>query len=178
MIKFVPGSLFFKNQQKEKVYVNMKKFIESYWRILPNFSWSNLILRIPLAAVFLQQGLGKLPFNAEMAAGFGLPNFVWWVVIIGEISSGAGILFGGLLSLERLRNIPLLAALGDMITRFSGIVMCCITTGVIWITKPESFWAVIWYDNLHLFLWVGGLYFALRGNWVVAFDKKSSEFKR
>ena len=54
--------------------------------------------------------------------------------------------------------------LGDLITRFSGFTIGCITTGVIWITKPESFIDVILYDNLHVFLWVGGLFFALRGS--------------
>ena len=54
--------------------------------------------------------------------------------------------------------------IGDLITRFSGFTIGCITTGVIWITKPESFMDVILYDNLHVFLWVGGLFFALRGS--------------
>ena len=51
-----------------------------------------------------------------------------------------------------------------MLSRFSGITMCSITTGVIWISEPESLMEVLLYDNLHVFLWVGGLYFALRGN--------------
>lgn len=151
----------------------MKTFIDRYWQILPTFDWSNLLLRIPLAAVFLQQGLSKLPFSADMAAGFGLSNPIWWFVIISEIAAGAGLLVGGVMSLDRLRDTPLVAALGDMLTRFSGIVMCSIATGVIWTTKPESLWGVILYDNLHVFLWVGGLYFALRGNWAVAIDKKN-----
>ena len=54
--------------------------------------------------------------------------------------------------------------LGDFVTRFSGITMTCIATGVIWIGQPESFTDVILYDNLHVLLWVGGLFFALRGN--------------
>ena len=37
-------------------------------------------------------------------------------------------------------------------------------TGVIWIGEPESIMDVILYDNLHVLLWVGALYFALRGN--------------
>ena len=53
---------------------------------------------------------------------------------------------------------------GDMITRFSGITMCCIMTGVIWVGEPESLTDVLLYDNLHVLLWVGGLFFALRGN--------------
>ena len=57
-----------------------------------------------------------------------------------------------------------LSALGDLITRFSGFTIGCITTGVIWISKPESLIDVLLYDNLHVFLWVGGLYFALKGS--------------
>ena len=53
---------------------------------------------------------------------------------------------------------------GDILTRFSGITICCIMTGVIWVAQPESLMEVILYDNLHVLLWVGGLFFALRGN--------------
>ena len=53
---------------------------------------------------------------------------------------------------------------GDLITRFSGITMTCIATGVIWILSPASLWDVIYNDYLHVSLYVGGLYFALRGN--------------
>ena len=36
-------------------------------------------------------------------------------------------------------------------------------TGVIWVGEPESLLDVLLYDNLHVLLWVGGLFFALRG---------------
>jgi putative oxidoreductase len=53
--------------------------------------------------------------------------------------------------------------------------MCCVVTGVIWVViKPESLIQFILNDYLHLSLWVGGLYFALRGNWAVAVQKKST----
>ena len=63
-----------------------------------------------------------------------------------------------------MRYINLWDWVGDMITRFSGVTLCCIMTGVIWIGEPESFMDVILYDNLHVLLWVGALFFALRGN--------------
>ena len=53
---------------------------------------------------------------------------------------------------------------GDLLTRFCGITICSIMTGVIWVGEPASFWDVILYDNFHVLLWVGGLFFALRGN--------------
>ena len=36
--------------------------------------------------------------------------------------------------------------------------------GLIWIMMPSSFMDVILKDYLHVSLYVGGLYFALRGN--------------
>ncbi len=111
-----------------------------------------------MAIVFLQQGISKWPIDLESAQSFELPLLVWTFVVLGEIGAGVGLLVGGLFTKKFLWE------LGDVITRFSGITMCCIMTGVIWIGQPESFWDVILYDNLHVLLWVGALYFALRGN--------------
>ena len=85
---------------------------------------------------------------------------VWWFVAYGELGAGLGLILGGLFLLKKNSY----DWIGDLITRFSGFTIGCITTGVIWITKPESFIDVILYDNLHVFLWVGGLFFALRGS--------------
>ena len=125
---------------------------------IPEFCMSHWLIRIPLAIIFLQQGLSKLPFSADDAASFDLPVLVWTFVVLGEIGAGAGLLIGGLFPKKFLWE------LGDLITRFSGITICSIMTGVIWVGQPESFLDVLLYDNLHVLLWVGGLFFALRGN--------------
>ena len=57
-----------------------------------------------------------------------------------------------------------LIELQDIITHFNGITILSIMKGVIWIGQPDSFMNVILYDNLYVLLWVGGLFFALRGN--------------
>lgn len=146
--------------------------IKTYWRSLPDFDWSHILLRIPLAVVFIQQGLNKMPFDPAGGAGFGLGELTWWFVVYGELLAGIGLLIGGVMALHRIRDLPFVAELGDILTRFSGIVMCCVMTGVIWVVmKPDSLTAVL-NDAFHLFLWVGGLYFALRGNWAVAARKK------
>ena len=132
----------------------MKKLINK----IPEFCMSHWLLRIPLAIVFLQQGISKLPFSIEDAEAFDLPGLVWWFVIYGEIGAGVGLLVGGAVIWEKLKEI------NDIITRFSGITICSIMTGVIWVGQPDSFMDVILYDNLHVLLWVGGLFFALRGN--------------
>ena len=121
---------------------------------IPEFCLSHWLLRVPLAIVFIQQGASKLPVTLEDASSFDLPYIVWWFAAYGELGAGIGLLFGGLL----------VNWIFDALTRFSGIVMCCIMTGVIWIGEPSSLTDVILYDNLHVLLWVGGLFFALRGN--------------
>ena len=126
---------------------------------IPEFCMTHWLLRIPLSIVFIQQGISKFPVTVEEAETYDLPYLVWWVVAYGELGAGLGLIVGGLLSLKN--NI---LWIGDLITRFSGFTIGCITTGVIWISKPESFIDVLLYDNLHVFLWVGGLYFALRGS--------------
>ena len=121
---------------------------------LLNVDW---LLRIPLAIVFLQQGLSKLPISVDDAASFELPMLVWVFVVLGEIGAGLGLIVGGLIQ-------KLWSTIADMITRFSGFVVGSIMTGVIWIGEPESLVDVLLYDNLHVFLWFGGLFFALKGN--------------
>ena len=113
---------------------------------IPEFCLSHWLFRIPIAIIFIQQGLDKLPVDAETAADFGLPVLVWWFVAYGELGGGIGLLVGGLLTkpwfpiLDRC-YIP---DIGDMLTRFSGITICCIMTGVIWVGEPTSFWCLIY----------------------------------
>ena len=136
---------------------------------IPEFCMSHWLLRIPLAIIFIQQGLMKIPVDIEEAASYGLSYLVWWFVAYGELLGGLGLIIGGLLNktpatMEQIFGVNLIEPWGDAITRFSGITLCCIMTGVIWIGDPESFLDVILYDNLHVLLWVGALFFALRGN--------------
>ena len=130
---------------------------------------SHWLLRIPLAIIFIQQGLMKIPVDIEEAASYGLSYLVWWFVAYGELLGGLGLVIGGFLNktpstMEQIFGVNLIEPWGDAITRFSGFTLGCIMTGVIWIGEPESLMDVILYDNLHVLLWVGALFFALRGN--------------
>ena len=124
--------------------------------------FSHWLIRIPLMVVFFQQGMDKMPVTVEGAESWDLPYLVWWIVAYGEVGAALGILAGGVLNLDMMKSW--MKTLGDMLTRFSGITICCIMTGVIWIGQPESVWDVLLYDNLHVMLYFGGLFFALRGN--------------
>ena len=130
--------------------------------MIPEFCLSHWLLRIPLAIIFIQQGLSKLPISVDDAEAFELPYIVWWFAAYGELGAGIRLILGGLLTFSYLHlDRPWVE---DMVTRFSGLVICCIMTGVIWIGEPDSLMDVLLYDNLHVLLWVGGLFFALRGS--------------
>ncbi len=124
--------------------------------------FATFLLRIPLSVMFLQQGLSKFPVNEVTAEAFGLPFIVWWFVAYGEVGSAIGLIVGGIFGIIFTKGI--VSSLADLLTRFSGITMTCVVTGVIWIMMPSSFMDVILTDYLHVSLYVGGLYFALRGN--------------
>ena len=119
---------------------------------------AQFLLRIPISILFLQQGISKLPVTEATAEAFGLPYIVWWFVTYGEIGAGIGLIVGGILGFKDYLG------LGDLLTRFSGITMTCIVTGVIWISAPANLMTVLLYDYMHVSLYFGGLYFALRGN--------------
>lgn len=125
---------------------------------IPEFCMSHWLIRIPLIIVFLQQGISKLPFSVEDAEAMDLPALVWWFVVYGEIGAGIGLAIGGVVIVKAFKELQ------DLITRFSGIVICSIMTGVIWTLEPENLWTFMVDDPFHVMLWVGGLFFALRGN--------------
>ena len=126
---------------------------------IPEFCLSHWLFRIPLSIIFIQQGISKLPVTIEGAESFYLPYIVWWFSAYGELGAGIGLIVAGLMA-----NWSKLRDYGDVLTRFCGITICSIMTGVIWVGEPASLWDVLLYDNLHVLLWVGGLFFALRGN--------------
>ena len=65
---------------------------------------ATFFLRIPLSAMFLQQGLSKLPVTGAVAEAWGLPYIVWWFVTWGEIGAAVGLMVGGLFSLIPWNN--------------------------------------------------------------------------
>ena len=120
-------------------------YLERVSKTLPEFQGSNWLLRIPFAIIFVQQGMSKLPLNVEDAAAFNLPMTVWFFVAYGEIFSGIGLIVGGLLRIKFLWPW-----VGDLITRFSGVVIAGIMTGVILILEPPSVQYVLLLSLIHI----------------------------
>ena len=56
------------------------KRLERFNSAIPEFCTSHWLLRIPLALLFIQMGLMKLPIDPAEAESYGLSVLVWWVV--------------------------------------------------------------------------------------------------
>ena len=122
---------------------------------LPAVQWADCLLRLPLAAIILQQASYKLPLNAEDAAAYGLPVLLWGLAAFGELAAGAGLLVGGL-----IRNW-----FGDAVTRLAGLGIAIIVAGVLVVAyaAPPTV-EILLYNQLHVMLLVSAVFFALRGN--------------
>ena len=138
---------------------NFMTTLEKISKELPDFSGSNWLIRIPLVIVFLQQGLSKLPIDQASAEIYNLSLTLWFLVAWGEILSGFGLFLGGVLSTSRY-----LSWIGDLVTRCSGLTIVIIMIGVISTTKPDNLIDILLYDQFHSMLFLGGLFFFLRGN--------------
>src|SRR5690606_38038633 len=89
---------------------------------------SSWIMRIVLAAIFLSASYGKIfvatiPVVAEM---FNLPVFLMWIVALGELGAGLGIIVGQLIASQDTKG---------MLTRLSGGIMALIMLGAIFLVK-------------------------------------------
>ena len=90
---------------------------------IPEFCMSHWLLRIPLAIIFIQQGLSKFPVTAEDAVAFELPYLVWWFVSYGELGAGIGLLVGGLFAAKLASIQKIVPELGDMAVSYTHLTL-------------------------------------------------------
>ena len=82
-------------------YTKLKKLNQKF----PEFKGANWLIRIPLAIIFIQQGLDKLPFDPSTAETYELPLIVWFMVISSELLAGFGLLLGGIFHSLKILNL-------------------------------------------------------------------------
>ena len=121
---------------------------------IPEFCRSHWLLRVPIALIIFQQGISKFPLTAEEAMSYDLPFFIWAVAAISELFVGLALVVGGLLK----------GWIGDLLSRLGGFVLAIVIIGVIITTNWGPILDILLYDNIHVLLLVGGLYFGFRGN--------------
>ncbi|MEM6973065.1 MAG: hypothetical protein AAF577_09695 [Pseudomonadota bacterium] len=73
---------------------------------------------------------------------------------MGEVLSGTTLIAGGF-----IRHW-----IGDLMTRVAGISIAAIVASALVVTYPAPLSDILLYNQLHVLLFLGGLYFALRGN--------------
>jgi uncharacterized membrane protein YphA (DoxX/SURF4 family) len=146
----------------------MKKlndFLEQLASPLKRFS--NCFLRIGLGVSFFLHGYGKIPIQQgfiDWLSSKGIPfaettaHLIAW----GEMISGIGILFGGLIGIKA-------AVAGNSITRLSGGAVMIIMIGAL--LTAHSNWGIFFgesgsvlFASEQLFLLLVGTYFAIKGN--------------
>ena len=136
----------------------MNNFLDSLAKpLLPVAPW---LLRLGLGTSFILHGLGKFPLPPEKmvtwfeSMGYMYPEIVTSMVALGEVGAGAGIIVGGLINNNA----------GTLITRLSGGAVVVIMIGAILIAHSEWLVTKKLFMSEQIFLFILGLYFAIKGN--------------
>jgi uncharacterized membrane protein YphA (DoxX/SURF4 family) len=118
------------------------------------------LLRLSLGISFFLHGYGKFPLPPQkMVVWFESKGIIWpelitSLVALGEVIAGVGIVVGGLLFNQ----------LGNLITRLSGGAVVVIMIGAFAIAHPDWFITKDLFMSEQIFLFIIGLYFAIKGN--------------
>lgn len=118
------------------------------------------LLRLSLGISFFLHGYGKFPLPPQkMVVWFESKGIIWpelitSLVALGEVIAGIGIVLGGLLFNQ----------LGNLITRLSGGAVVVIMIGAFVIAHPDWFITKDLFMSEQIFLFIPGLYFAIKGN--------------
>ena len=125
--------------------------------LIPITPW---LLRLGLGTSFILHGIGKFPLPPEKmvtwfeSMGYMYPEIVTSLVALGEVGAGVGIIFGGLLNNHA----------GNLITRLSGGAVGVIMLGAIFIAHSDWLVTKKLFMSEQIFLFLIGLYFAIKGN--------------
>jgi len=125
--------------------------------LIPITPW---LLRLGLGTSFILHGIGKFPLPPEKmvtwfeSLGYMYPEIVTSLVALGEVGAGVGIILGGLLNNH----------VGNLITRLSGGAVGVIMLGAIFIAHSDWLVTKKLFMSEQIFLFLLGLYFAIKGN--------------
>ena len=125
-------------------------------RRAPRFGVGQWMLRIPLAAILVNQGLSKfyggLALNAE---AFGIPLWAFALAAFTDFAAPAALVLSGLIAtFDRHWT-------ADLLTRLAGLAIAASTIAVIAIVYGGGHW-LGW--QFQMLITAGGLFFLIRGN--------------
>ena len=146
----------------------MKKLNDILEKIaFPLKPYANYLLRIGLGISVFLHGYGKIPIqdsfvNWLSSKGIPFAETTAHMIAWGEMMSGIGIIFGGLIGTRA-------SVAGNLVTRLSGGAVMVIMIGALLIA--HSHWGVFFgergstlFASEQLFLLIVGTYFAIKGN--------------
>lgn len=125
---------------------------------LPSTGHAHWLLRLPLTLVLLQYGFDKFPLSADVAAGWGLPLWLWAIAGIGEVAFGLLLIASGFMK----------GQIGELATRIAALVSAVIIAGVIVV----AYWAppldLLLFNQFHILLLGCALYLSFHRNLTTA----------
>ena len=134
----------------------MNKLINKINNFFSNFeALASLFLRFGVAIAFLIHGLNKFPLPPKgLIEYFDLSPSLASFVAISEVSAGLALIVGGF-----IKN-----PYGNFITRLAGFTIFILMINIFAIAHTDWFINTKLFTSEQIFLFIGGLYFLIKGN--------------
>jgi hypothetical protein len=125
-------------------------------RRMPRFGIAQWMLRVPLAAILVNQGLSKVYGGVALnAEAFGIPLWAFATAAFTDFAAPAALILGGLIATFERHWV------GDLLTRLAGLAIAASTIAVIAVVYGGGHW-LGW--QFQMLITAGGLFFLIRGN--------------
>jgi len=134
----------------------MKTLITKIESVLINFeAIASLLLRLAVGVAFIIHGYNKFPLPPEgLIEYFDLSPALASLVAISELSSGVVLIIG------RFIKNPY----GNYLTRLAGLTIIIIMTNIFIVAHSDWFINKALFTSPQIFLFIGGLFFLIKGN--------------
>tara|TARA_Y100000591_G_scaffold285263_1_gene267420 strand:+ start:400 stop:807 length:408 start_codon:yes stop_codon:yes gene_type:complete len=134
----------------------MNQILTKFNNFFSNFeALGSLFLRLGVGIAFILYGLGKFPLPPEgLTEYFGLPPFLASLVAISELSTGI------ILIIAHFIKNPI----GETLTRLVGLNIVILMICIFAVAHRDWFITRQLFTNIQIFLFIGGVYFLVKGN--------------
>ena len=134
----------------------MLRYFNKLENFLSNFeALASHLFRFSIAIAFIIHGLNKFPLPPEsLIEYFDLSPALASFVALSELSSGLMLIIGGF-----IRN-----PYGNVLTRLAGFIIVIMMINIFAIAHQDWFINTKLFTSAQIFLFVGGVYFLIKGN--------------
>ena len=134
----------------------MLRYFNKLENFLSNFeALASHLFRFSIAIAFIIHGLNKFPLPPEsLIEYFDLSPALASFVALSELSSGLMLIIGGF-----IRN-----PYGNVLTRLAGFIIAIMMINIFAIAHQDWFINTKLFTSSQIFLFIGGVYFLIKGN--------------